>query len=86
MTIVATSGATPIAFAVVPPKPMKHRNVRMDDETWFAVSRLAELSNQRVSDRVRDLLERDISRNRKLLEEDEVWQARLRRARETGEW
>ena len=65
---------------------MKHRNVRMDDETWFAVSRLAEINNQRVSDRVRDLLARDIARNRKVLDEDPVWQTRLARFRETGEW
>lgn len=86
MTVVATYGPTPIPFANVPPKPMKHRNVRMDDETWFALSRLAELDNQRISDRVRDLFRRDVAKNRRRLEEDPVWQERLKRARETGEW
>lgn len=86
MTVVAPDGPTPITFAGVPPKPMKHRNVRMDDETWFAASRLAEMYDQRISDLVRDLLRRYVSRHRKELDEDAVWQERLRKARETGEW
>jgi predicted transcriptional regulator len=65
---------------------MKHRNFRLDDETWFAFSRLAELYDQRVSDRARDLLRRDVARHRKELDSDPAWQERLRKVRETGEW
>lgn len=86
MTVVAENGPTSITSADVAPKPMKHRNVRMDDETWFAASRLAEMDNQRISDRVREMLKRDVARNRKRLEADPVWQERLRKYRETGEW
>lgn len=65
---------------------MKHRNVRVDDETWAATVRLAELDNQYASDRVRELLRRDVSRNRKRLEADPVWLEKISHARETGEW
>ena len=86
MTIVATYGRPPITSADVPPQPMKHRNVRMDDETWWAISRIAELRGIRVSDVMRDLARGYHRRHKKLLDNDPVWQERLRRARETGEW
>lgn len=58
--------------------PMKHRNVRMDDRTWFAASRVAELQGKRISDLVRSLLAGFVAKNRKLLENDPAWQETCR--------
>src|SRR5882757_9550475 len=74
MTVVATCGPTSIRSASVATEPMKHRNVRMDDRTWLAAARVAELKGQRISDLVRSLLRGVVTRNRKLLENDPVWQ------------
>lgn len=57
---------------------MKHRNVRMDDATWLAASRIAELKGERISDVVRTLVKGYVSRNRKLLDNDPEWQARTK--------
>lgn len=55
---------------------MRHRNVRMDDETWMAASRIAQLRGERISDVVRNLVRGYVARNRKLLENDPEWQRR----------
>lgn len=55
---------------------MRHRNFRLDDETWFAASRIAELTDERISDVMRSLVQGYVRKNRKLLENDPVWQAR----------
>lgn len=73
MTIVATHGPPRIISAPVAVERMKHRNVRMDDRTWAAASRVAEIKGQRISDVVRTLLRSYVTRNRKLLEDDQRW-------------
>jgi hypothetical protein len=42
----------------VPPKPMKNRVIRVDDETWEAAKRRAESEDKRFSAEIRKLLER----------------------------
>jgi predicted GIY-YIG superfamily endonuclease len=58
--------------------PLKNRNVRMDDRTWFSASRVAELRGTSASDLLRSLLRGFVTRNRKLLDNDETWQETLR--------
>ena len=41
----------------VPPKPMKNRVLRVDDETWEAAKRRAEAENKRFSAEIRKLIE-----------------------------
>lgn len=76
----------PRFIAKLPKSRMKHRNFRIDDKSWFAISRLAELDDRPVSDLIRELLHRYVDRNKKLLDNDPEWQARVANARETGEW
>ena len=77
MTAVATYGPTSLRCRDVAVVPKKHRNVRMDSRTWFAASRIAELQGQRISDVVRDLLKGYVSKNRRLIEHDAKWLAKL---------
>lgn len=67
-----------IASPDVPPEPMKHRNFRLDNRTWRAAHRIAELHNQRISDVARDLFRGYVRRHKKLLDNDPVWQEMLR--------
>lgn len=64
---------------------MKHRNFRLDDETWFAASRIAELQGTRISDIARDLFRGYVRRHKRLLEGDAVWEAKLRELRAARE-
>jgi len=86
MTLVAVSGPAPIASPFVPPEPMKHRNFRLDDETWFAALRIAELRGSRISDVARDFFRGYVRRHKRLLVGDAIWDAQVKRARETGKW
>jgi hypothetical protein len=65
---------------------MKHRNFRLDDETWFAASRVAELMGSRISDVAREFFRGYVRRHKRLLDKDPEWQARLTKFRETGQW
>lgn len=85
-TFIAAAGVTQITSPDVPPKPLKHRNFRLDDRTWFAASRIAELRGSRISDVARDFFRGYVRRHAKLIENDPVWIERERRANETGEW
>lgn len=60
------------------PQPMRHRNFRLDDETWFALTRIAEIQDKRTSDIMRDLVRGYVRRNRRLLDNDSKWQERSR--------
>jgi hypothetical protein len=60
---------------------LKHRNFRLDDETWFGVSRIAELRGTRISDVMRDLARGYFRRHKRLLEGDAIWEAKLREIR-----
>ena len=42
----------------VPPKPMKNRVIRVDDETWLAAQRRAAAEDKRFSAEIRKLIER----------------------------
>lgn len=86
MTLVAVSGPAPIASPLVPPEPMKHRNFRLEDETWFAAVRIAELRGSRVSDVAREFFRGYVRRHKRLLEGDAVWEAQVKRHAETGKW
>jgi hypothetical protein len=86
MTVVAERGPTPITSSDVPVEPMKHRNFRLDNRTWKAASRIADLRRERISDVLRDFVRGYVRRHRKLLDDDPVWQEYERRAQETGEW
>jgi len=57
---------------------MRHRNFRLDDETWFALTRIAEIQDKRTSDIMRDLVRGYVRRNRRLLDNDSKWQERSR--------
>lgn len=76
MTIVATCGPTPVACESVAVPPKRHRNFRIEDETWFALSRIAELRGERTSEVMRQLAKGYVTRHRKLLTDDPVWLAR----------
>jgi len=65
---------------------MKHRGFRLDDETWYAASRIAELQGSRISDVARDFFRGYVRRHKRLLDDDPVWQEQRRRAVETGKW
>lgn len=81
MTDVADHTTAPIPSTPVPPPPMKHRNFRLDDETWFAASRIAELRGSRISDVMRELARGYVRRHKRLLDGDAVWEAKLREIR-----
>lgn len=78
MTVVAWRCRGPITSTGVAPEPMKHRNFRLDDSTWKAASRIAELRGERISDAMRELVRGYVRRHKKLLDSDPVWQAELR--------
>lgn len=77
MTLVATNGPTPVACESVAVPPKKHRNFRIEDATWFALSRIAELRRERTSEVMRELAEGYVRKHRKLIDNDPVWQAKL---------
>lgn len=70
--------AASVAFRDVPPEPMRHRNFRLDDETWFAASRIAAIKGQRISDVMRDLARNYVTRHKRLLADDVRWAEYLR--------
>lgn len=76
MTAVAEINTLPIPSPLVAVPPMKHRNFRLDDETWEAASRIAELRKERISDVMRTLVRGYVRRHRRLLDSDPEWQAR----------
>lgn len=70
MTAIAEHGPTPLTSPAVPPQPMRHHNVRVDDATWKAALRIADLRGERISDVIREFLRGYVRRHRKLLEDD----------------
>lgn len=76
MTSVADLGQVQIPSTPVAIKPMRHRNFRLDDETWDAASRIAELRNERISDVMRTLVRGYVRRHKRLLDSDPEWQSR----------
>lgn len=85
MTAVATFGPTPVPCDPVPVEPMKHRNFRIEDDVWKALSRIAAIRKERTSEVMRQLAKGYVARHRKLLAEDPVWQAYLRGEANAGE-
>jgi hypothetical protein len=81
MTIVATPGPTPVACESVAVPPKKHRNFRIEDETWFALSRIAELRRERTSEVMRELAEGYVRKHRRLIADDPTWLAKLEEIR-----
>lgn len=57
--------------------PKKHRNFRIEDRTWFALARIAELRKERTSEVMRQLANGYVKRHHKLIENDPVWLAKL---------
>jgi hypothetical protein len=85
MTLVATTGPTPVACESVAVPPKRHRNFRIEDETWFALARIAELQRERTSEVMRELAEGYVRKHRKLIENDPVWLAKLAELRASTE-
>lgn len=78
MAIVDTNGPTRIPCAVVALTPMTHRNFRIEDADWKALSRIAALQGERTSEVMRQLVKGYVAKHRKLLADDPEWQAHLR--------
>jgi len=80
MTTVATFGPTHVPCGSVAIPPKRHRNFRIEDDVWLALSRIAELRKERTSEVMRQLARGYVARHRKLLDNDPVWQERQREA------
>lgn len=85
MTLVATTGPTPVPCRSVAVPPKRHRNFRIEDETWFALARIAELRRERTSEVMREFAEGYVRKHRRLIENDPAWQAKLAELRATTE-
>lgn len=56
---------------------MQHRNFRIEDDAWLALSRISELRGERPSDVMRDLVKGHVAKHRKLIADDPVLAQRI---------